>query len=156
MHVTPLFINLYWLPIAACIKYNALMFAYKTSTGSASLYLNALLHTYVPSRSLHSASEHSFIVPSQRSTKSLSRTLKLNVPSCWNDLPISIRVLGHIQESAKNTYLLSLFDPPTLALSILIIFFKKKTNPRFSTHFDILSICFLFIYFTINKSIKGL
>ncbi len=30
MHVTPLFINLHWLPIAAqCIKFKALMFAYR-------------------------------------------------------------------------------------------------------------------------------
>ncbi len=39
MHVTPLFINLHWLPIAALIKFKALMFAYKT-TDSAPLYLN--------------------------------------------------------------------------------------------------------------------
>ncbi len=53
MHVTPLFINLHWLPIAAqCIKFKALLFAYKTTTGSAPLYLNSLLQTYVPSRSL--------------------------------------------------------------------------------------------------------
>ncbi len=50
MHVTPLFINLHWLPIAAHIKFKALMFAYKTTTGSAPLYLNSLLQTYVPSR----------------------------------------------------------------------------------------------------------
>ncbi len=42
-HVTPLFINFHWLPIAARIKFKALMFAYKTSTGSAPLYLNSLL-----------------------------------------------------------------------------------------------------------------
>ncbi len=29
-HITPLFINLHWLPIAARIKFKALMFAYKT------------------------------------------------------------------------------------------------------------------------------
>ncbi len=56
-HVTPLFINLHWLPIAARIKFKALMFAYKITTGSAPLYLNSVLQTYVPSRSLHSASE---------------------------------------------------------------------------------------------------
>ncbi len=56
-HVTPLFINLHWLPIAARIKFKALMFAYRTTTGSAPLYLNSILQTYVPSRSLHSASE---------------------------------------------------------------------------------------------------
>ncbi len=48
MHVTPLFIKLHWLPIAARIKFKALMFAYKTITGSASLYLNSVLQTYVP------------------------------------------------------------------------------------------------------------
>ncbi len=66
MHVTPLFINLHWLPIAAHIKFKALIFAYKTTSGSAPLYLNSVLQTYVPSRSLHSASECRFIVPSQR------------------------------------------------------------------------------------------
>ncbi len=49
MHVTPLFINLHWLPIAACIKFKALMFAYKTTSDSAApLYLNWLLKTDVP------------------------------------------------------------------------------------------------------------
>ncbi len=142
MHVTLLFINLHWLPIAARIKFKALMFAYKTTSGSAPLYLNSVLQTYVPSRSLCSASERRFIVPSQRGTKSLKRTLKLNVPSWWNDLPNSIRAaeslaimhmialllifksLSHLQESAINTSLPSLFDPLTLALSILILFFK--------------------------------
>ncbi len=48
MHVTSLFINLHWLPIAARIKFKTLKFAYKTSSGSAPLYLNSLLQTYVP------------------------------------------------------------------------------------------------------------
>ncbi len=91
MHVTPLFINLHWLPIAAFIKFKALMFAYKTTTGSSPVYLNSLLQTYVPSRSLCSASERRFNVPSQRGTKSLSLTFTLNVPSWWNDLPNSIQ-----------------------------------------------------------------
>jgi len=47
MHVTPLFINLQWLPIDAYIKFKALMVAY-TSTGSATVYLNSLLQTYLP------------------------------------------------------------------------------------------------------------
>ncbi len=90
-HVTPLFINLHWLPIAARIKFKALMFAYKTTSGSAPLYLNSVLQTYVPSRSLRSASERRIIVPSQRGTKSLSLTFSLTVPTCWNDLPNSIQ-----------------------------------------------------------------
>ncbi len=79
-HVTPLFISLHWLPIAAHIKFKALMFAYRTTTGSAPLYLNSLLQTYVPSRSLRSTSERRIIVPSKSSTKSLSPTFSLTVP----------------------------------------------------------------------------
>ncbi len=91
-HVTPLFINLHWLPIAARIKFKALMFAYRTTSGSAPLYLNSILQTYVPSRSLCSASEWRIIVPwSQRGTKSLSQTFTLTVPTWWNDLPNSTR-----------------------------------------------------------------
>ncbi len=62
MHVTPLFINLHRLPIAACIKFKALMFSYRTTSGSAPLYLNSLLQTYMPSRSLRSASERRITV----------------------------------------------------------------------------------------------
>ncbi len=90
-HVTPLFINLHWLPIDARIKFKALMFAYRTTSGSATLYLNSLLQTYMPSRSLRSASERRITVPSQRGTKSLSQTFSLTVPIWWNDLPNSIR-----------------------------------------------------------------
>ncbi len=42
-HVTPLFIHLHWLPIAVRIKFKALMFGYRTSSGSKPLYLNPLL-----------------------------------------------------------------------------------------------------------------
>ncbi len=65
-HVTPLFINFHWLPIAARIKFKALMFAYRTTSCSAPLYLNSLLQTYMLSRSLHSACV--LLVPSQRGT----------------------------------------------------------------------------------------
>ncbi len=91
MYITPLFINLHWLPIAARIKFKALMFAFKTNSGSAPLYLNSLLQTYMPFRSLCSASERRITVPSQRGTKSLSQTFSLTVPIWWNDLPNSIR-----------------------------------------------------------------
>ncbi len=83
-HVTPLFISLHWLPIAAqCIKFKALMFAYRSTSGSAPLYLNSLLQTYMSSRSLRSASERRITVPSQRDTKSLSQTFSLTVPIWW-------------------------------------------------------------------------
>ncbi len=95
-HVTPLFIRLHWLPIAARIKFKVLMFAYKTTTGTAPIYLNSLVQTYAPSRSLRSA----------RGTKSLSQTFSWTVPSWWNDLPISIRTaesLAIFKKHLKDT-----------------------------------------------------
>ncbi len=135
-HDTPLFINLHCLPIAARIKFKALMFAYRTISGSAPLYLNSLLQTYMPSRSLHSASERRITVPSQRGKKSLSQTFSFTVPIWWNDLPNSIRAaesLPIFKKRLKTHLFPSLFDPLTLALSILnvfylicLLFIKKK------------------------------
>ncbi len=56
-HVTPLFISLHWLPVAAHIKFKTVMLAYKTATGSTPSYLHSLITIYIPSRSLRSASE---------------------------------------------------------------------------------------------------
>ncbi len=118
------------------------MFAYRSTSGSAPLYLNSLLQTYMPSRSLRSASERRITVPSQRGTKLLSQTFSLTVPIWWNDLELnpSSWILTHLQETAKNTSLPSLFDPLTLALSILILFYLsilflfKKTHKHLTLY----------------------
>ncbi len=89
-HVTPLFISLHWLPVAARIKFKTLMLAYRTTTGSAPSYFLSLLRIYIPSRSLRSASERRLVVPSQRGSKSLSRTFSFTIPGWWND-PTPIR-----------------------------------------------------------------
>ncbi len=90
-HVTPLFVSLHWLPVAARIQFKTLMLAYRTTTGSAPTFFHSLLRIYIPSRSLRSASERRLVVPSQRGSKSLSRTFSFTVPGWWNDLPTPIR-----------------------------------------------------------------
>ncbi len=79
-HVTHLFVSLHWLPVAARIKFNTLMLAYRTATGSAPSYLHSLMTIYIPSRSLRSTSERRLVVPSQRGSKSCSRTFSFTVP----------------------------------------------------------------------------
>ncbi len=81
-HVTPLFISLHWLTVAARIKFKTLMLSYRTVTGSAPSYFHSLMTIY---------SERRLIVPSQRGTKSCSRTFSLTVPGWWNELPTPIR-----------------------------------------------------------------
>ncbi len=153
-HVTPLFINLHWLPIAARITFKALMFAYRTTSGSAPLYLNSLLQTYMPSRSVRSARERCITVPSQRGTKSLSQTFSLTVPIWWNDLPNSIRAAESLPIFKKwlkthsfvfiwpsnSSTLYSNFILPNLSS-----FYKKNTNiwPSINCIFILYMLAFL-------------
>ncbi len=106
-HVTPLFVSLHWLPVAARIQFKTLMLAYRTTTGSAPIYFHSLLQIHIPSRSLRSASERRLMVPSQRDSKSLFRTFSFTVPGWWNDLPPPSRKLDLCQFSSNNWKLLS-------------------------------------------------
>ncbi len=122
-HVTPLFVSLHWLPVAARIQFKTLMLAYRTITGSAPTYFHSLLRIYIPSRSpsyfhsllriyipsrsLRSASEHRLVVPSQRGSKSPSRTFSFTVPGRWNDLPTPSGPLDPCQSSSNNWKLIS-------------------------------------------------
>ncbi len=110
-HVTPLFVSLHWLPVAARIQFKTLMLAYRTTTGSAPSYFHSLLRIYIPSRSLRSASERRLVVPSQRGSKSLSRTFSFTVPGRWNDLPTPIRNTGSLSifKQQLKTHLFQLY-----------------------------------------------
>ncbi len=146
-HVTPLFINLHWLQIAARIKFKALMFAYKTTSGSAPLYLNSVLQTYVPLEAcVRQVNDALLFIPKRhkitftdfyiKCSHLVEWPAKLN-PSSW--------VLTHLQETAKNTSLPSLFDLLTLALSILILFYLSVFFLFKKTHtLDPLSTAYLF------------
>ncbi len=98
-----------WLPVAACIKFKTLMLAYRTAIGSAPAF-HSLMTICIPSRSLRSTSERRLVVPSQRSSKSLSRTFSFTTPGWWNDLPIPIRNAGSLQATTENSSLSTLLD----------------------------------------------
>ncbi len=136
-HVTPLFINLHWLPIAARIKFKALMFAYKTTSGSAHLYLNSVLQTYVPLEAyVLQVNVALLFIPKRHKITFTDFYINCSHLVEWPaQLNPSSWILSHLQESAKITSLPSLFDPLTLALSILIlfdlsVFFLFKKNPH--------------------------
>ncbi len=61
-------------------------------SSSAPTYFHSLLRIYILSRSL----SRRLVVPSQRGSKSLSRTFSFTVPGWWNDLPTPIRNAGSL------------------------------------------------------------
>ena len=74
-HVTPLLIELHWLPVAARIKFKSLMLAYRVLAGSAPTYLNALVRANVTPRMLRSSSERRLALPSVQVRLICSSTL---------------------------------------------------------------------------------
>ncbi len=138
------------------------MFDCRTTSGSAALYLNSLLQTYMPSRSLRSASEWRITVPSQRGTKSLSLTFSLTVPIWWNDLPNSIRAAESLPIFKKRlkTHLFHLYltsNSSTLYSNFILsnlssFYLNKHTNiwPSINCIFILLLsffVCILYIFF---------
>ncbi len=120
-HVTPLFVSLHWLPVAARIQFKTLMLAYKTTTGSAPTYFHSLLRIYIPSRSLRSASERRLVVPSQRGSKSLSRTFSFTTSWLveWSPTPSGMLDPCQFQATTENSSLSTLLD---------FIIIKKQTK----------------------------
>ena len=55
-HVTPLLIDLHWLPIAARVRFKALDLAFRAARGTAPSYLQSMVSIYTPTRPLRSAS----------------------------------------------------------------------------------------------------
>ncbi len=132
------------------VKCRARIRLYVTSLSLSPIYLNSLMQTYAPSRSLRFASKRLLVVPSQRGTKSLSRTFSWIVPSWWNDLPIGIwtaESLAIFKKTTKDIFFASTwltntntYDLPILFYSILfysILFysfqFYKKTSYVYCT-----------------------
>ncbi len=90
---------------------------------SAPSYFHSLITIYIPSRSLRSASERHLEVPSQRGSKSLSRTFSFTVPGWWNELPTPSGMLNPWQFSSDTWKLISSI--------ITWLHLKKKTSLSF-------------------------
>ena len=57
-HITPVLINLHWLPIPLCVTYKILLLTFKALHDSGPSYLKELLTPYNPIRQLRSTSQH--------------------------------------------------------------------------------------------------
>ncbi len=123
-HVTPLFISLHWLPVAARIKFKTLMLAYRTTTGSAPSYFHSLLQIYNPSRSLRSASERCLVVHQREAQNYSPEHSRSPFLAGGMIFPPPSGLLDHCQSSSNNWKLLS-FDTTWLHP-------KLKKIPSFS------------------------
>ena len=102
-HITPILIELHWLPVRYRIDYKVALLCYKCLNNSAPSYLKDLLEVYTPTRSLRSAMDTTILVKPVPSYKSLGeRAFTFYGPSVWNKLPQSLRSLTNINTFKRS------------------------------------------------------
>ena len=56
-HITPLLIELHWLPVRQHIVFKTLLYTFKALHGVTTMYLTELISPYIPRRALRSADQ---------------------------------------------------------------------------------------------------
>ena len=93
-HITPLFQQLYWLPVRLCIEFKILLITFKVLQGSAPKYLIDSISVLPPSRyDLRRNNKGILLSTPKRFTKVTmgDRSFMAAAPRLWNSLPVSIR-----------------------------------------------------------------
>ena len=102
-HVTPLLIDLHWLPVKERIDYKIALICYKCFTDTAPDYLKDLIQTYTPTRALRSSSDKFMLKKPTTNYKMYGeRSFSYYGPLIWNDLPLSIRSAQTVSSFKKR------------------------------------------------------
>ena len=91
-HITPVLIDLHWLPYTQRISYKICLPMFRCLKGLAPAYFSVGTATIPGRSSLRSAVRGDLVVPGHR-TEWGSRSFAITGPKCWNELPVGIRDL---------------------------------------------------------------
>ena len=103
-HLTPMFLELHWLPVDLRIQFKILLLTFKCIHGQAPVYLSNLITVHNPVRHLRSANSLLLDQPRRR-TKTGARTFSYAAPLLWNQLPLSVRrseSVNHFKRALKT------------------------------------------------------
>ena len=113
-HITPLLVQLHWLPVSFRIQFKLAVLAFRFFDNSLPAYLSRSLSLYEPSRTLRSSSESRlFAIPITSLKSTEARAFSSSAPKVWNSLPADLRNLQTLSlfKSRLKTYLFKLaFD----------------------------------------------
>ena len=103
-HISPILYELHWLPIKHRIIYKINLLTYKCIHGTAPIYLQELIHHYVPSRNLRSSSQ-SRLTSTVPSTQYGHRSFSVAAAEQWNNLPLNVKnslTIGQFKKCLKT------------------------------------------------------
>ena len=89
-HITPVLVDLHWLPIEYRLKFKILLHAFKVVNGHSPSYLSDLICKHVPTRALRSSDANLLVVP-RTFSKFGDRKFSVCAPYLWNILPEHIK-----------------------------------------------------------------
>uniref|UniRef100_A0A669BKN7 Reverse transcriptase domain-containing protein n=1 Tax=Oreochromis niloticus TaxID=8128 RepID=A0A669BKN7_ORENI len=90
-HVTPLLIQLHWLPVEFRVHFKILVLTFKALQGQAPAYIIELLQPHVPSRSLRSCDQGLLVIQHTRLKTKGDRAFATVAARLWNSLPQNLR-----------------------------------------------------------------
>ena len=90
-HITPILMDLHWLPVNERIQFKILLLTFKSLNGLAPVYIDEMIQRYVPNRKLRSSS--AFLLKQNKwNLKSYGfRTFTVAAPFLWNSLPLEVK-----------------------------------------------------------------
>ena len=125
-HITPILINLHWLPVRYRINFKILLLTFKALHGTAPSYINGLIHTKTNTRYLLRPNEGVLLKhPSGQRKKSFGdRSFSVVAPTLWNALPVSLHSIKCISTFKSNlkTFLFQLAFNISKILNIFAYF----------------------------------
>ena len=106
-HVTPLLIELHWLPVRQRIVFKILLYTFKTLHGATPTHLTELISPYVPRRALRSADQLLLEQPTHKLKLIGLRAFSVCAPYLWNSLPFEIKSSASVSifKAKLKTYL---------------------------------------------------
>ena len=110
-HITPVLIDLHWLPVYYRVIFKLLLLTYKALNGLAPCYLSDLLSYRSSCCSLRSVTNNLLVEPRAKLTTYGFRSFSFAAPRLWNRLPSDIRSCSSVAsfKSRLKTFLFTLF-----------------------------------------------
>ena len=90
-HITPLLMELHWLPVEQRINFKILLITYKALNGQAPTYITDLLCYYRPARPLRSSTQNLLRNPRYNLKNYGGRSFAVAAPRLWNALPLAVK-----------------------------------------------------------------
>ena len=110
-HITPVLIELHWLPVQHRIQFKIILLVYKAVNDLAPSYLKELMLCRTSQRTLRSNGNELLQIPYSRLKTYGDRSFCVAGPRLWNDLPVHLRMCESLTIFKKylKTYLFNLF-----------------------------------------------